>query len=255
MESTRPRMIVVAVLVCLFATGMAGLLNYFKYRATADRLVKERLLVIGNSINNSIQSSIALGMQLNDLNSLPETMARERAADELISSVEVFDPEGMALYSTDRLRVRKPVSKAWLQAARKSGDRDWQIDAERDSAVGIPIKNNFGLTLGYVAVRYAEDSVRHAHEKVAVELAASAAGVFVVAAALASLALVAVMNRLIRDIGAVEDVLRSPDPTRLPERVRKGPFGSALRRFFDTVRQADAQMLMLQGKLERGAGK
>lgn len=255
MESTKPRMIIVAVLVCFFATGMAGLLNYFKYRATADRLVKERMLVIGNSINSSIQLSAALGMQFNELKSLPDTMARERAADELVTSIEVFDPDGMVIYSTDRLRVGKPVPAAWIAAARKSGDRDWLVESDRDSAAGIVTKNSFGLTLGYVAVRFAADAVRQAHEKVAFELGGSALAVFAASAALASLALVAVMNRLTRDIGEVENVLRSPDPTRLPERVRKGPFGSALRRFFDTVRQADAQLLMLQGKLERGNGK
>ena len=38
MESTRSRMILVATLVCFFAVGMAALLNYYKYRGTADRI-------------------------------------------------------------------------------------------------------------------------------------------------------------------------------------------------------------------------
>lgn len=255
MESTKPRMIAVAVLVCLFATGMAGLLNYFKYRATAERLVKERMLVIGDSINNSIQQLAALGLQFNELSSLSDTMTRERAADELVTSIDVFDPEGTALYSTDRLRVGKPVPALWLAAARKAGDKNWQVEDERDSATGIPTKNNFGLTLGYVAVRFSQDAVRHAHQKVATELAIYGSAIFGISAALASLALVAVMNRLARDVSDVEKVLQSPDPTRVPVRVEKGPFGKALRRFFETVRQADAQLLTLNGKLEREAGK
>ena len=62
MNSLRNRMIAVAVLACLFAVGMAALLNYFKYRSTADRIVSGRLIVLGKHIENSIQASVALGI-------------------------------------------------------------------------------------------------------------------------------------------------------------------------------------------------
>ncbi|MCC6250774.1 MAG: hypothetical protein IT499_23835, partial [Rubrivivax sp.] len=71
MDATKSRMIGVAVVVCGFAVGMAGLLNYFKYRATANRLVTERLVVTGRSVENSIQSSLALGLQFSDIGTLP----------------------------------------------------------------------------------------------------------------------------------------------------------------------------------------
>jgi hypothetical protein len=95
-------MILVAVLVCLFAVGMAGFLNFFKYRSNAERIIKERLVVTGTSIENSIQSSLALGLQFADLGTLPGTLERERATDDLILSIEVFDTEGKPLYCTDR---------------------------------------------------------------------------------------------------------------------------------------------------------
>jgi hypothetical protein len=70
-DSTQRRMIAVAVAVCAFAIGMAGLLNYFKYRATASRIIEQRLTFTGKSIENSIQSSLALGLQFADLTTLP----------------------------------------------------------------------------------------------------------------------------------------------------------------------------------------
>ncbi len=255
MESTRSRMILVAVLVCFFAVGMAGLLNYFKYRSSADRIVKERLLVIGNSIVGSIQSSLALGIQLNDLGTLQSTMDRERATDELILGIEVFDTDGQPLYSTDRLRAQRSVTPAWLATARHAGDGDWFVEDGSESAAGVSIKNSFGLRIGYLAVRFSADRVRDAHVAVAKELATAAFGVFVAAAVLASLALLGVMRRLTRDIAAVEAALRSPDPSRLPDAVRRGPFGNALRRFFDTVTQADSKLLALRANLDRGTGR
>ena len=71
MDSTQRRMIGVAVAVCAFAVGMAGLLNYFKYRATSARIIEQRLTFTGKSIESSIQSSLSLGLQFGDLATLP----------------------------------------------------------------------------------------------------------------------------------------------------------------------------------------
>ena len=255
METTRIRMIAVAVLVCFFAVGMAGLLNYFKYRSTSDRIVKERLMVIADSVNSSIHSSLTLGLQLSDLTMLPSTMERERAADDLILGIEVFDTEGKPLYSTDRMRAGRSAPRAWLDAAQGSleSDGDWSVTSASDSAVGITIKNNFGLKIGYLAVRFSADRINQANAEVAKALALSALGVFVAAGLLASLALVAVMKMLARDIAAVEATLAAPDPQRLPDAVRRGPFGAALRRFFDTVRLVEGELLKLRVALDRGA--
>jgi hypothetical protein len=87
---------------------------------------------------------------------------------------------------------------------------------------------------------------------VAKELALSALAVFAVAATLASLALVGVMARLTRDFDAVEAALRGRDGVRLSPAVQKGPFGRALRRFFETVRRAEADIAQLRSELDRG---
>jgi hypothetical protein len=246
-------MVLVAVLVCLFAVGMAGLLNFFKYRSNAERIFKERLVVTGNAIENSIQSSLALGLQFADIGTLPGTMERERSTDEMILSIDVFDAEGKLLYSTDRLRATRNVPAAWLEAARLANGQDWFVKAGNESAASNAIKNNFGVLVGHVALRYSEEQLRATTNAVARELALSAFGVFLVAATLASLALLAVMNRLTREIDAVEASLRSGDALRPSEAARKGPFGRALQRFFDSVRSADAEIAVLRSHLEHGA--
>ena len=253
MKTTRPQMILVAVLVCLFAVGMAGFLNFFKYRSNAERLIKERLVVTGTSVENSIQSSLALGLQFGDLGTLPGTLERERATDDLILSIEVFDTEGKPLYSTDRLRASRSVPAAWLTAARQAAGADWFVKNGEESAAGIAIQNSFGLVLGYLALRYSEEKVSGSTNAVARELAVSALSVFAVAATLASLALLTVMHRLERDFGAVEAELRSADPLRPSEAVRNGPFGRSLGRFFERVRSAEAEIALQRGNLERGA--
>jgi hypothetical protein len=252
MAKTQPQLIVVAVLVCLFAVGMAGLLNFFKYRSNAERIISERLVVTGTSIENSIQSSLALGLQFSDLGTLPGTLERERATDDLILSIEVFDTEGRPLYSTDRLRQTRHVSDTWLSAARLAGGRDWFVKDGTESAAGIAIQNSFGLTIGYLALRYSEQQVAESTKAVARDLALSAFAVFVVAAALASLALMAVMGRLSRDFEAVEAALRARESARPSGTLLRGPFGRALRRFFDTLREAEGELARLRSELDRG---
>jgi hypothetical protein len=252
MTTTKPQMILVAVLVCMFAVGMAGFLNYFKYRSNAERILRERLVVTGNAIETNIQSSLALGLNFSDIGTLQATMDRERATDDLILSIEVFDIEGKPLYSTDRLRAMRNVPEAWQAAAQASRGGDWFVKNGSESAAGTAIQNNFGLPIGFVALRYSEDKVNSSHYVVARELALSTVAVFLVAAFFASMALLAVMRKLARDLASVEAALRSADPQRPSTAVRKGPFGNALRRFFERVRSAEAEIALLRRDLERG---
>jgi hypothetical protein len=252
MESNRSRMIQIAVLVTGFAVGMAGLLNYFKYKAVADRIVTERLTFTGKQIENSIQSSLALGLQFSELGTLPSTLQRLRATDDLILGIKIFDAEGQPLYSTDQLRARQRVPDAWLERSQRAGTEVWVVRDERDAAVGMAVQNQFGLTLGHVAMRYSQAQVEEAALQVGKQLALLTLGVFVVAAALASFLMMVVMNRLARDAKLLEHALRSGDPTRAAAAGRGGPFAQALRRFVETVRSAESQIIELRGQLHRG---
>jgi hypothetical protein len=255
MQSTRRRLIVVAVMVCGFAVGMAGLLNYFKYRAAADRILTDRLVVTGRLVENSIQSSLALGLQFAEIGTLPGMLDRERATDDLILGIDIFDTEGRMLYSTDRLRATRPVPPAWIAAAKAAGNADWRAEDGHEAAAGIAIKNNFDLKIGYLALRYSIDRVREADNAVAAELAGVALAIFLGAATLSSLALLWVMNRLGRNLNAVEQGLGQGEGARASARVLKGPFGPALRRFIETTRRAEAEIADLRAGLDRGSNR
>lgn len=253
-KSTERRMIAVAVVVCGFAVGMAGLLNYFKYRSTANRLVAERLVVTGKSVELNIQSSLALGLQFSDLGTLPGTLERERATDTLILGIDIFDTEGKPLYSTDRLRATRAMNPVWLTAARKAAkDEDWFAEHDNESAAGIVVENHFGLTIGYLAVRYSNHRVREAAFAVGRELALSTLGVFLLSSLLSSLAVLAVMKNLARDVLKVEAALRTGEAARFSTKAAEGPFGAALQRFVKTTHAAEQEIADLRARMQRGA--
>jgi hypothetical protein len=251
-DRTRTQMILVAVLVCLFAAGMAGLLNFFKYRAHAERLVQERLVVTGLGIEASIRSSLALGMQFSDLGTLPERMERELKTDALTRSIEVFDTDGLSLYSTDRLRAARGSYEPWLVAAKAADGGSWSVKDGHNSAVGIAVKNSIGLVVGYLALRYAEEDVSRSILAVGRQLALAALLTFLATAVMASLALLVVMRGMSRDMQAMEQWLdASMTPNGEPGSL-KGPFAKPLRRFFGTVRKAESNIGLLGHQLKRG---
>jgi hypothetical protein len=253
MTKARSQMIVIAVLVCLFAVGMSGLLNFFKYRATADRLIKDRLVVTGSGIENSIRSSLMLGLQFSDIGTLPETMDRERSTDGLIRTIEVFDTDGKTLYSTDRLRAMRGVPPAWVEEGRGADGDYWMVKAGLNSAVGVPIKNSFGQVIGHVALRFDEAQLNESSMKVAHELLVNTLAIFAVSAVLASLAVLAVMNRVARDLRALEASLDAAPGARKVKAPARGPFARPLAHFFETVRRAESQIALLRGRLQTKA--
>jgi hypothetical protein len=143
MGTIRVRFITVALVVSFFAVGMAAFLNYFKYKSTIGGIVKSRVLVVGRSIENSVQASLALGMQFTELATLPSQMEREKASDRLIRGIDVFDDTGQIIYSTDAARVGSSVDRSWRDAAARAKSTEWNGESPQDYVAGISLKNNF----------------------------------------------------------------------------------------------------------------
>lgn len=242
MHPTPRRTIAVAVAVCAFAVGMAGLLNYFKYRATTERLLEQRLAHAGRSVANNIQASLSLGLQLGDIGTLPALLLRSAARDERLTGIDVFDTEGRTLYSTDAARLLRVVPAAWQARARQAGDGGWTVHDDLEPAVAVAVQNHFGLTVGHVALRYSRERVHEATRAVMRELALAGVGVLAIAAALATFALRALFGRLDADVRALEQALRAPDALRGMAALRRGAFGEAPRRFAATVADAETQI-------------
>lgn len=263
MDTTSRRMIAVAVTVCGFAVGMAGLLNYFKYRSTASRVVTERLIVTGKAVENSIQSAIGLGLQFSEISTLESTLERERATDPLIVGMDVFDMQGNPLYSTDSLRASKRAPAAWLKAAQKAGTGAWSAEDGFDSATGLTLKDNFEQAIGVLAIRYSADRVREAAYVVGRDLALTSGLTFVLSSLIASVAVVRITSGLARDMNAVETALAaashrdqagggaSAAATAVARDVG-GDLGQSLRRFLRTTEVVEHRIAAVRASLHNG---
>ncbi|MSQ72598.1 MAG: hypothetical protein EXR27_15110 [Betaproteobacteria bacterium] len=251
MQTTRSRFVLVALVACIFAVVMAVFLNYFKYKTTITQIVQSRILVIGAGIENSVQSSLGLGMSFAELGTLTGLMEREKLADPLIRSIVVFDSTGRILYSTDQPQVGKDVPPPWIQAASLS-KREWHVDEQAQGVAGIVLRNNFDLPVGYLALRYSRDQLLANIGAMGGRLLLVAGGVFAVVGLLLSLALIVVLRRFERDAAAMENGVRNLDT-----RVSAGSagFSTAVEQLREAIGSAEAGIRDVQKKLDMRQAK
>jgi hypothetical protein len=237
--------VIVALLVCTFAIGMATFLNYFKYKATVGETVKSRVLVVANPIETSVQASLALGLSFAELGILNDLLIRQKSSDSLITGIDVYDTTGKVLYSTDAPRISQAVPAGWLEAARLMGKKDeWAVEESSQLVTGIALKNNFDLTVGFLAVRYSRAYLDAATGRVAQKLLTTAIPVLAIIGLLAPLALMLVMRRFDADMRAAGAALEADAPPA-------GPFADVVADVKKNLREAEQGLDAAQADLAR----
>jgi len=250
MGTIRIRFILVALAVGFFAVGMAAFLNYFKYKSTFGEIVKQRVLVLGRGVENAIQASLSVGMQFSELGTLTSFIEREKAADRLILAIDVFDPSGRVIYSTDPARVRREVPAAWLRAAERSKTTEWSAEESDEFIAGISVKNQFDLTVGYLALRYSRDYMNRKSAEVGREILLAALSAFGLIALVAPLALVVVIRRFERDLLALESAVSHLEDGREPPAPVGSAFDGAIASLRDSLRGARQGLDEVRAKLD-----
>jgi hypothetical protein len=250
MGTIRVRFIIVALVVSFFAVGMAAFLNYFKYKSTIGGIVKSRVLVIGRGIENSVQASLSVGMQFMELGTMNALLAREKASDRLIRGIDVFDHTGQIIYSTDRARVGEKVPKDWTDASERSKTTEWSIEGSSEYVAGISLKNNFDLTVGYLALRYSSDEVERAARVAGREILTASVISFVGIALIAPLALIVVIRRFERDLRTLERAASQLEDRTEPPLPAGTAFDAAIGNLRSSLRETNAALDDLRAKLD-----
>jgi hypothetical protein len=232
MGTIRFRFIGVALVVGLFAVGMAAFLNYFKYKSTISGIAKTRAVLVGRGIENTVQASLAIGMQFAELDTLTALIQRERTSDRLVRGIDVIDTAGIILYSTENPRVGQRVPDDWLTAAEHAKGTEWGVESPEGHMAGISVKNAFNLTVGYIAMRYASDDVERAAASAGRGILIAAIGAFAGLAIVAPLLLILVIRRFERDLATLEAAAGHIDDSE------EAPAGSAFESAISDLRRS-----------------
>ena len=144
-------------LVVILAAGvtMTTILSAHMFERTLSDFLTSRFEFELNDLRQRIETQMDLGIELADLQGVPEELEEYAHADEQILSIEVFDETGIVLFSTDPSFLGDLVTEEWVIAWRASRGRQVWSDLERDArVVGVPLRDNLGRDVGSLALRY-----------------------------------------------------------------------------------------------------
>lgn len=250
MGTIRVRFITVALVVSFFAVGMAAFLNYFKYRSTIGGIVKSRVLVVGRGIENSVQASLQVGMQFMELGTMNALLTREKTSDRLIRGIDVFDLSGQIIYSTDRPRVGEKVPSTWTESAERSKSTEWSVEGSDENVAGISLKNNFDLTVGFLAMRYSSEEVDREARIAGKEILLASIASFVGIALIAPLALIVVIRRFERDLRTLEAAASHLEDRTEGAAAAGSAFDSSISNLRTSLADANAALDDVRAKLD-----
>jgi len=245
MNSTRDNLFVVVAIVLTFAVGMATFLNYYKFNSVVGGLMQSRVNVIANEIRDNVEKNLALGLSFQENNVVQGLIERELRADDLLKSIVLFDTAGTVLYSTESLQQRQKVDEGWLKCAEKSTKNSWFVSERESLVTGVPIRNNFGITLGYVAIKYSRKPLEHSMGIIGNILLQTSLLVLMFFVIVTFCLLLLTYNRYRKELLRAENELtllvQSLDgahPATEPEQDDSGVFMRQIHAFSDSVRSA-----------------
>lgn len=122
--------------------------------ATKRTLREHRYASVAMSLASAFEVSLDLGVPLEAQRNLLDDMRFEIERDPTIVSIDVFDPTGRLVFTTDRGGVGDRVPAAWVAQLADAGRPGWTVADGSGRVTGASIINNFNKAAGAVALRH-----------------------------------------------------------------------------------------------------
>lgn len=135
--------------VLLLGLVLVGGLVRHVQQAELGKLRDARLSITLQELQDRLEADLALGFDLADSARAQGLLEEALARDPTLVAAEVFDPQGISLFNTDRGAVGERVPVAWLAAA--AGPR-WAVDNAADTSLGLALRGPFGEVAGQVCL-------------------------------------------------------------------------------------------------------
>lgn len=145
---------VTLVSIILVALALTLTLNYLKFERTLRNVTESRLGFIAADLDTRIEAVLDLGLELSSMNNVEGIIAIAMADEADLVGIDVFDGDGVILYSTQQDRVGTGIDDRWRAAYRRAGDERWEADDPANMITGTTLTSNFGAEVGGIALRY-----------------------------------------------------------------------------------------------------
>lgn len=231
-------------------------------RGDAERELREgRFVYTLAQLQQRVETPLALGLGMESQAFLQQQLEAEVAADPEILSIDLFDAEGRLLHSTDGAGIRDAVPEGWLQALQALPEPAvpeqeiaaavWRVPERGGQALGVALRNDFGLEVGGLALRHAVaeigDEVLRA-DSLALTLRLLALAV--AAGLLGGLGFWLLCRPLDREAAALAATLADPGAAAPASAPEKGP-GAEVARLLEALRRAERRCAAAAAEVER----
>lgn len=159
-------------LVNSVAVGIGLLILLARYESIVSDLQVSRIVVTATAVKNTIESQLALGLQLHDAHDIGSVIGsvigRAARRDQDIDAILVHDPDGRVLFANREVLQDSPAppqAVALLRAV-AGGSRQATWRDNGFGLVAVPLINSFGVPAGGLVLRFSRAAPIQALERV-----------------------------------------------------------------------------------------
>lgn len=115
---------------------------------------RERVSVLLLDLREKIETDLRVGFEFQDDPNIQGWLEALLIDSTKLQAVEAFDLRGTSLYNTDRGSIGDAVPQEWLSASRRLYSGRWIEADDRETVLGVPVRDGLGETAGYLAASY-----------------------------------------------------------------------------------------------------
>jgi hypothetical protein len=133
---------------------LTALFGYYKFEDVLSSLVRSRYSFVVFTIKHKVEDSLNLGLALRQLRQVQDIIELEKARDNQVFGIQVYDANGEVLFDTDRGAVGSRVPAGWTEPLTAAPGQPFGLAEEDSLLVGLPLVNTLGKVEGAVVLRY-----------------------------------------------------------------------------------------------------
>lgn len=145
-------LVIASVVAAVIAAGVLALGASERVSSEIERARVSHLL---GTVKGTAEANLSIGLSLDQISLLQSRIEREKASDPSVLAIDVFNPAGRAIYSTDLGVVGEVVSPNWVSMLTDAGI--WRTREHGEAVFGTHFENDLGLA-GGIAVTVSDQA-------------------------------------------------------------------------------------------------
>ncbi len=135
----------VMLIISVFTITLLTVLMHFKYHVIRLNLISDRLNVVSAGISYPISNALLLGIDIQDIKELQETMNKAKEFDSTISDIVIFKivKDGVIpVFTTSKTELVEEEKVRLLKSLRIAKNKNWKGSVKKDiKFVGVTLKD------------------------------------------------------------------------------------------------------------------